>query len=142
AMIEGDAPPGAPPVTNNGDRHLLVFDQDHNLLYEFFNAHRPTETADHQWHADNESVWDMNQDSFRTPGFTSADAAGLPILPGLVRPDEVLDQKVINHALRFTVNNSANSYVFPASHAAGISDPTQPRMGERFRLKQTFDISG
>ena len=64
----------------------------------------------------------MSQDSFRTPGFTSADAAGLPILPGLVRPDEVLDQGVINHALRFTVPSSDSAFVFPASHDAGSNN--------------------
>ncbi len=139
AIIEGDPLPSS---QNNSDRHLLVYDKDQNLVYELFNAHRPTETQDHNWHADSEAVWDLSKDSFRTAGFTSADAAGLPILPGLVRPDEVLDQGVINHALRFTVPRSRNSYVFPASHQAGVNDSTLPRMGERFRLKQSFDISG
>jgi hypothetical protein len=87
-------------------------------------------------------VWDLNQNAFRTPDFTSADAAGLPILPGLVRPDEVLDQGRIDHAIRFTVPRSRNAYVFPASHQAGSNNADLPRMGERFRLKQTFDISG
>src|SRR5439155_17856357 len=101
---------------------------DHNIAYELFNVHRPGETSDGQWHADSEAVWDLSKDSFRTPGWTSADAAGLPILPGLVRPDEVLDQGVIIHALRFTVPDSDQAYVFPASHQAGINDPSLPRM--------------
>ena len=104
AVIEGD------PLNSNdndGDRHLIIYDEDSNVAYELFKAYRPSETGDGKWHADSEAVWDMNQNSFRTPGDTSADAAGLPILPGLVRPDEVLDQGVINHALRFTVPNSA-----------------------------------
>ncbi len=139
APIEGDP---LPSQDNDGDRHLIVYDQDHNKAYELFNVHRPSETGDGQWHADSEAVWDMTQNSFRTPGFTSADAAGLPILPGLVRVDEVLDQGMIDHALRFTVPRSRNSYVFPASHQAGVNNTAYPRMGERFRLKQSFDISG
>ena len=139
AVIEGDP---LPSNQNTSDRHLLVYDRDNNIVYETFNTRRPSETGDGQWHADSEAVWDMSQNSFRTPGFTSADAAGLPILPGLVRPDEVLDQGVITHALRFTVNRSRNTWVFPASHYAGSNDPTLPRMGERFRLRPDFDISG
>ncbi|MDB5353667.1 MAG: hypothetical protein JWN24_120 [Phycisphaerales bacterium] len=139
AVIEGDP---LPPTSNIGDRHLLVYDKDNNLVYELFHAHRPTEEADGQWHADSEAIWNMNANSFRTPGDTSADAAGLPILPGLTRADEVLTQGAINHALRFTVPASDAAYVFPASHQAGSNNPALPRMGERFRLKQNVDISG
>jgi hypothetical protein len=139
AIIEGDP---LPPSQNTGDRHLLVYDRDNNIAYELFNAHRPSEESDGQWHADSEAVWNLTADSFRTPGFTSADAAGLPMLPGLVRADEVLDQHYIGHAIRFTVPRSDNAYVFPASHFAGTNDPSLPRMGERFRLRQSFDISG
>jgi hypothetical protein len=139
AVIEGDP---LPSNQNHTDRHLLVYDQDNNIVYETYNTHRPSETSDHQWHADSEAVWDMNQNTFRTPGYTSADAAGLPILPGLVRDDEVLDQGVIMHALRFTVPRTRNTWVYPASHQAGSNDVTLPRMGERFRLKASFDISG
>src|SRR5579871_2857396 len=139
AVIEGDP---LPSNQNTGDRHMLVYDKDHNLLYETFNTDRPSEEPDGQWHADSEAVWDLSKDSFRTPGFTSADAAGLPILTGLVRPDEVLDQGKITHALRFTVPRSDNAYVFPASHYAGSNNPVLPRMGERFRLKQSVNISG
>jgi hypothetical protein len=139
AVIEGDPLPSS---QNTGDRHLLVYDKDNNVVYELFYARRPSETSDGKWHASSEAVWNMNVNSFRTPGDTSADAAGLPILPGLVRPDEVLDQGVINHALRFTVPRSRDEYVFPASHDAGSANVAYPRMGERFRLKQSFDISG
>ena len=140
AVIEGDPQTSS---QNTTDRHLIVYDKDNNIAYELFNVHRPAEElTDHQWHADSEAVWDMSKDSFRPPGFTSADAAGLPILPGLIRPDEVLDQGVINHALRFTVARSDDAYVFPASHEAGSNNSGLPRMGERFRLKQSFDISG
>ncbi len=138
AVIEGDPLSSS---QNTGDRHLIVFDQTNNIIYELYDAHRPSEEADGQWHADSEAVWNAAQDSFRTPGFTSADAAGLPILPGLVRPDEVLTQGVITHALRFTVPATDNTYVFPASHEAGSNNANLPPMGERFRLKASFDIS-
>lgn len=139
APLEGDP---LPSEENDGDRHLIIYDPDNNIAYELYNVHRPSETDDGQWHADSQAVWHMDQNWFRTPGDTSADAAGLPILPGLVRVDEVLDQGVINHALRFTVPNSRNSYVYPASHQAGVNNANYPRMGERFRLKADFDISG
>ncbi len=139
ALIEGDPLPSA---QNTGDRHLIVYDQDNNILYETFNTHRPSEEPDRQWHADAEAVWNLNTDTFRPAGWTSADAAGLPILPGLVRPDEVYDQGKITHALRFTVPKTDNAYVFPASHVAGSNNPAYPRMGERFRLKAGVDISG
>ena len=87
-------------------------------------------------------MWDLKKNSFRTPGWTSADAAGLPILPGLVRADEVFVQGRIDHAIRFTVPASRDAYVYPASHQAGDPDSTLPRMGERFRLKASFDVSG
>ena len=139
AIIEGD--PRAP-ANNNGDRHLLVYDRDNNIVYELFNASRPSENADGRWHADSQAVWDLNRNHFRTPGYTSADAAGLPILPGLLTADEVFTRGVIDHAIRFTVPYSFNQYVYPASHHAGRADATLPRMGERFRLKQSFNISG
>jgi hypothetical protein len=148
-LIDVPIPPGAPlegdPLPsdeNDGDRHLIVYDKDNNVAYELYNVHRPAETSDGKWHADSIAYWDLDQNWFRTPGDTSADAAGLPILPGLVRPDEVLDQGVIDHALRFTVPRSRNQYVYPASHQAGVNNANYPRMGERFRLKADFDISG
>lgn len=138
AVIEGDPLASA---DNTGDRHLIVYDKDNNIDYEFFNVHRPSETSDHQWHADAEAVWHFNENAFRTPGYTSADAAGLPILPGLVRPDEVLDQGKIDHAIRVTVPGAAASFIYPASHLVHYGASSDPRMGERFRLKQSFDIS-
>jgi hypothetical protein len=139
AVIEGDPLPSA---QNTSDRHLIVYDATNNIVYETWNTHKPSEEPDGQWHADSEAVWNLNANTFRTAGYTSADAAGLPILPGLVRPDEVLDQGVITHALRFTVPATQNSYVFPASHVAGSNNANLPPMGERFRLKASFDISG
>ena len=140
---------GPGPVGNRGDSHLIVWDQDNNVDYEFYHATRPSENSDGQWHADQESVWNLNTNTFRTLGWTSADAAGLPILPGLLRPDEALPvsqggQGVINHAIRITLNQwmVLDQYIYPASHIA--SDNTSPAdspMGTRFRLKASVDIS-
>src|SRR4051794_16388795 len=112
AVIEGDMD-NAPTVGLNvrGDSHLLVWDADNNIAYEFYRASRPSENTDAQWHADSETVWDMKTNSFRTLGWTSGDAAGLPLLPGLARPDEGLPatqggQGIIRHALRFTLPNA------------------------------------
>ena len=91
AVIEGDKQNG-PTVGlgNRGDSHLIVYDVDNNVDYEFYHASRPSENSDGKWHADQETVWDMKTNNFRTLGWTSADAAGLAILPGLARPDEGL----------------------------------------------------
>jgi hypothetical protein len=152
AIIEGDMDNG-PTVglANRGDSHMLVWDEDSNILYEFYLASRPSENSDHQWHAANESVWDTKTNSFRALGWTSADAAGLPILPGLARPDEALPvaqggQGIIRHALRFTLPNAVilNQYLFPGSHTANPgnnSRSNQPPMGARFRLKSSVNIS-
>jgi autotransporter-associated beta strand protein len=152
AVLEGDTPTG-PTVGqgNRGDSHLIVWDEDNNIDYEFFAASRPSENADGMWHADSETVWNMNTNTFRTLGWTSADAAGLPILPGLTRPDEGLPiseggQGAIDHAIRFTLENPVilDQFLYPASHVAnpGNNDPTiQPPMGARFRLKASVDIS-
>jgi hypothetical protein len=152
AVIEGDRQTGPTVgVDNRGDSHLLVWDEDNNVAYEFYRASRPSENTDGQWHADQESVWDMKTNTFRTLGWTSADAAGLPILPGLARPDEALPtsqggQGIIRHALRFTLPNAVilNQYLYPASHTANPDNNNrsiQPPMGARFRLKASVDIS-
>jgi hypothetical protein len=151
-VLEGDFQNGARVgVDARGDSHLLVWDKDANVAYEFYRASRPSENSDGKWHADGEAVWDMKTNSFRTLGWTSADAAGLPILPGLVRPDEGLPvsqggQGVINHAIRFTLQNSKilDQFIYPASHTANpgnTNTTTQPPMGTRFRLKASVDIS-
>ena len=154
AVIEGDNPDGPAPPDDRGDSHLLVYDRSANILYETYFTSRPNETTfpdgtphpTGNWGAFNLSVWDLKRNSFRTLGWTSADAAGLPILPGLVRPDEALPasrggQGVIDHAIRFTVSQTRNQYVFPASHAASsLTNTDLPRMGERFRLKASFVI--
>jgi len=152
AVLEGDNQNG--PVVglgNRGDSHLIVWDEDNNVAYEFYNASRPSENTDGLWHAAQESVWDMKTDTFRTLDWTSADAAGLAILPGLVRPDEALPvsqggQGVINHAIRITLQNNIilDQFLYPASHIAnpGNTNPAvQPPMGARLRLKASVDIS-
>jgi hypothetical protein len=102
-----------------------------------FDAHK----VGNNWQAGSGAVWDMKTNHYRPAGWTSADAAGLPILPGLVRYDEVEDG-VINHALRFTVQVTRRAYVFPASHwASNNTDPLRPPMGMRVRLKSSFDTS-
>jgi hypothetical protein len=152
AVIEGDMQTGPTVgVNNRGDSHLLVWDEDNNVAYEFYRASRPSENTDGQWHADQESVWDMKTNTFRTLGWTSADAAGLPILPGLARPDEALPasqggEGIIRHALRFTLPNAVilNQYLYPGSHTANPGNANraiQPPMGARFRLKTSVDIS-
>ncbi|CAN5221029.1 hypothetical protein BH10PLA2_BH10PLA2_19640 [soil metagenome] len=149
AVLEGDNQNG--PAGGRGDSHLLVYDVDNNILYELYATTRPSENADRQWHADQESIWNLNTNSFRTLGWTSADAAGLPILPGLARPDEALPlsqggQGVITHAIRMTLQNAVilNQFIYPASHVANRGNTnvaTQPPMGARFRLKASVDIS-
>src|SRR5207244_5008731 len=83
-IIEGDLST-EPSSNNTSDRHMIVYDQDNNIVYETYSTHRPSEEPDGMWHAASEAVWDLNKNTFRTAGWTSADAAGLPILPGLVR---------------------------------------------------------
>ena len=151
AVLEGDNQNGPRAgLSNRGDSHLIIWDQDNNIVYEFYAASRPSENADGKWHAAQESVWDMKTNTFRTIGWTSADAAGLSILAGLVRPDEALPvseggQGVIKHAIRFTLQNSIilNQFLYPASHVAnsGSNTAIQPPMGARFRLKANVDTS-
>lgn len=151
-VLEGDYQTGPKAgVDNRGDSHLIIFDVDNNIAYEFYRASRPSENADGKWHADQQSVWDMTNNTYRTRGWTSADAAGLPILAGLVRPDEGLPvsqggQGAINHAIRFTLQNSIvlDQYIYPASHTANPGNTNvaiQPPMGSRFRLKASVDLS-
>jgi hypothetical protein len=152
AVLEGDMQNGPTlGIDNRGDSHLIIYDVDNNIAYEFYRASRPGENSDGKWHADQETVWDMKTNNFRPLGWTSADAAGLAILPGLVRPDEGLPvgqggQGVINHAIRFTLQNSIilNQFLYPASHNANSGNTNasvQPPMGARFRLKASVDIS-
>lgn len=138
--IPPDAPiEGGPNAT--GDRHVLVIDQDNWTLYELFDA-RPV-NGGASWIAGSGAIWDLSSNATRPPGWTSADAAGLPIFPGLVRYDEAVERGVISHALRFTCPVTRRAYVAPASHwASNQADPNLPPMGMRVRLKASVDISG
>jgi hypothetical protein len=134
-----DAPiEGGPAGT--GDRHILTLDVDNRVLYELYDARYNATLG--RWDAGSGAIWDLKTDSYRPAGWTSADAAGLPILPGLVRYDEV-QRGEITHALRFTVPKTQRAYVFPASHFASDSyNPSLPPMGTRVRLRADYDISG
>src|SRR6202171_5018520 len=133
ALIEGYPKPG------NGDRHVLVLDKDGCWLYELYHA---TLNKNGSWSADSAAAWDMTINEQRPYTWTSADAAGLPIFPGLARYDEVA-AGAINHALRFTVPTTQKAFVAPASHwASTVTNTSAPPMGTRLRLKASFDISG
>ena len=126
------------PVEGGSDAHVLAVDRDHCKLYELF----ASSAASDRWHADSGAVFDLTSNALRPEGWTSADAAGLPIFPGLVRYDEVAAGH-IDHALRFTVSRSQKAYLHPATHYASSStDANLPPMGLRFRLKASFDVSG
>lgn len=124
-----------------GDRHIIVVDMAEWKLYELFDAHLQSDGV--SWHAGSGAVFDLSSNALRPAGWTSADAAGLPIFPGLVRYDEVVEQKAIDHALRFTCPRTRKAYVSPARHYAS-SDTSSglPPMGMRVRLKATFDTTG
>ncbi len=131
ALIEGYPKPGT------GDRHVLVLEKDGCWLYELYNA----SLKSGQWKADATAIWDMTINEQRPYTWTSADAAGLAVFPGLARYDEVA-AGAIHHALRFTVPTSQKAFVLPATHwASTTTDPNAPPMGTRLRLKANFDIS-
>jgi hypothetical protein len=133
APIEGDPNPG------NGDRHVIVLDNSTCFLYELYSSYPQ---PDGTWNAASTAVWDLTADEKRPWTWTSADAAGLSIFPGLVRYDEVAGGE-IKHAIRFTLSQSRAAMVPPASHwAANSSDPSAPPMGMKLRLKSSFDVSG
>jgi hypothetical protein len=120
-------------IEGGGDRHALLVDRSRCRLYELFALRR----ENGRWHAGSGAVWNLRRPKLRPAGWTSADAAGLPILPLLARPGR------IDHALRVTVSQSRREYVWPARHfASDDDDPSLPRMGERLRLKASVDISG
>src|SRR3954453_955798 len=124
--------------SSGGDRHALMLDKDTCVLYELYNANwnggRPT--------AGSGAVFNLNSNALRPATWTSADAAGLPILPGLLRVDEVQAGHV-DHAIRFTVSRTDRSFIWPARHQAGsANDPNLPPMGARFRLRADFNMTG
>jgi len=134
--------PPNPPIeggpASTGDRHILVVDRDAWRLWEVFDAYP---NGDGSWRAGSGAVFDLNSNALRPAGWTSADAAGLPILPGLVRYEEVAAGE-IRHALRFTVSRSRRAYLHPARHwASSDTSSLRPPMGMRVRLKASVNIS-
>ena len=123
---------------SDGDRHALIVDRDSCKLYELYALYP---TASGRWLAGSGAIFDLRSNKLRPAGWTSADAAGLPILPGLARYEDVAKGR-IDHALRFTVSETRASYVWPARHVASDkTDPSLPPMGMRFRLKQNYPIA-
>ena len=135
--IEG-GDPGNVDLRDSEDRHMLIVDRDNRYLYELYNVWYDASLQ--QWQAGSGAFFDLKKNDRRPEGWTSADAAGLAILPGLLRYDEVYGDGEIRHALRFTVRHT-NGYVYPASHVAGSTAGALP-MGARLRLKASTDISG
>jgi hypothetical protein len=132
AAVEGGS-------SGTGDRHVLVLNDGNCFLYELYNA---SPNSDGSWNADSAAVWDLLGNEHRPYTWTSADAAGLPVFPGLVRYDEAAAGN-IQHAFRFTVPHTRAAFIPPASHwAANTTDVNAPPMGMRMRLKSSYDISG
>jgi len=132
------APIESYPNPDTGDRHVLVLDNSNCFLYELSSAY----VSGNSWDAGSGAVWDLLSNEQRPYTWTSADAAGLPIFPGLARYDEVAAGK-ISHALRFTLQQSRAAFILPASHwAANSSNSNAAPMGMRMRLKASFDVSG
>jgi hypothetical protein len=134
----GYAIPARARVEGGSDRHVLVVQRGSCLLYELYDAHH----SGGRWSAASGAIFDLRSDRLRRAGWTSADAAGLPIMPGLARPDEA-SAGAIRHALRFTVARTQMAYVAPARHfASPDTNPDLPPMGLRLRLKASFDLRG
>lgn len=135
--VPRDAPIEGGP-DSGGDRHILVIDSDNRMLYELYDAH----PSGNGWTAGSGAIFDLTSNALRPAGWTSADAAGLPIFPGLARYDEIVEQGELRHALRFTVSLSQRGYIAPARHFASSStDPNRPPMGLRVRLRADFDVA-
>src|SRR5262249_32617907 len=122
----------------NADRHAIVVDPTNRMLYEFYQMRK----VNGGWQAACTAIFDLKSNKMRPDGWTSTDAAGLPIYPAVVRHDE-LQRGMVEHALRVTVVKTRRAYVYPATHfASKLTDENLPRMGERLRLRKDFDISG
>lgn len=131
-LIEGGS-------SSDGDRHILIVDKDNCILYEIYRAY-PLEG--NTWEAGSGAIYNLRSNNLRPDTWTSADAAGLPILPGLVRYEEIA-AGIITHALRFTAVNTRKQHIWPARHdASPITDENVPPMGQRFRLISSFNITG
>lgn len=149
--IDDESDPGPYPIPTNapiedgpnstGDRHVLVVDTLNRKLYEMWDAHPLNGGA--SWHSGSGAVFDLSSNALRPSGWTSADAAGLPVFPGLVRYDEAVQLGAINHAVRFTCPHTRKGFITPARHFASSSTSTSlPPMGMRVRLKASFNVSG
>jgi hypothetical protein len=126
--------------SSSGDRHVIVVDRDACKLYELYAAYPVSGGA--SWKAGSGAIWSLRSNTLRPATWTSADAAGLPILPGLARYED-LQPGGIDHALRFTASRTRKAFIYPARHYASSStDPSLPAMGQRLRLKASFDVSG
>jgi hypothetical protein len=126
--------------SSDGDRHAIIVDKSRCRLYELYALYPPS--GGHGWTAGSGAIWNLRSNKLRPATWTSADAAGLPILPGLARYDEVR-RGSIDHALRFTVPDTRKAFIYPARHyASGSTDPSLPAMGQRFRLKANFNTAG
>jgi hypothetical protein len=139
-----ESDPGPYPIPSNvaiqaeADAHAFIVDTTNCVLYELYALGK---SSDGSWHAGSGAIFPLNSNALRPNGWTSADAAGLPMVPGTLRYDEVMTGH-INHALRFTAPHSRNSYIWPARHFASyLSGSQYPQFGMRFRLKSDFDIS-
>lgn len=129
--------PARPRIEGGSDRHLIMVQRGTCRLFELFAAER----RGGRWHAGSGAIWNLRSNKLRPRGWTSADAAGLPILPGLARYDEVA-RGAIRHALRFTASRTRRAFVHPARHyASSLTDPDLPAMGQRLRLKAGVDVS-
>ena len=143
-LYDDESDPGPYPIPIDakieagGDRHILVVDRDACMLYELFDA----EYVGPGWRAGSGAIFDLMSNRLRPDYWTSADAAGLPILPGLVRYEEAVELQEIRHALRFTVRRTQRAFIHPATHyASSDTNPDLPPMGLRVRLKAGYDIS-
>jgi hypothetical protein len=141
----GESDPGPYRIPDNApteaepDAHALVIDEDRCRLYELYAAHK---LGSQHWHAVSGAIFDLRSNALRPETWTSSDGAGLPVLPGLVRYDEVKSGH-ISHALRFTTPHTQRAYIWPARHyASRDTNPALPPMGARFRLRNSFDLSG
>ena len=136
-MLEG-GPLDALQRKGDGDRHVLVVDPVNQKLYEFYRGFK----TDKGWEASCEATFELSSNALRPKGWTSSDAAGLPVFPAVVRYDEV-ERGMVEHALRFTVKRTRREFIYPATHQAGKgNDPSLPAMGQRFRLKADADLTG
>jgi hypothetical protein len=126
--------------SSDGDRHVIVVDRSACKLYELYAAYPQNGGA--SWKAGSGAIWSLKSNKLRPKGWTSADAAGLPILPGLARYED-LKKGGIDHALRFTASRTRKAFIYPARHfASSLTDPDLPAMGQRLRLKASFNVNG